>query len=150
MIAVSDGIALHKRKSAPRSTTRRTTSATNLIATELTSPGGHATAMCLIAHIDFPSSGLSHESGAQITRPDIVPLISAVKPMAPSLDNSCLISSFQRDSISLREQSRLVYKGREAKFCTRSTSSSARFAKAIEGIRNRLDRRANDVRRPFH
>src|SRR5581483_15272 len=93
MIAESDGIALHKRKSAPRSTTRRTTSATNLIATELTSPGGHATAMCLIAHIDFPSSGLSHESGAQITRPDIVPLISAVKPMAPSLDNSCLISS---------------------------------------------------------
>src|SRR4029077_4905890 len=150
MMAVSDGIALHKRKSASRSATRRTTSATKLVATELASPGRDATPRGLIAHIDFPSSGLSQNSGGQISRPDIVPLFSAMKPMALSLVNSSLISSLQRDSISLREQSRLAYKGREAKFCTRSTSSSDRFAKVIAGIRNRLGPRANDVRRPFH
>src|SRR5438552_13201542 len=116
MMVVPDSIALHKRKSASRSATWRTTSATNLVATELMSPGPDATPMCLIAHIDFPSSGLSHNSGVQITRPDIVPLISAMKPMAPSLDNDSLISSLQRDSISLREHSRLAYKGRDAKF----------------------------------
>src|SRR5439155_10692797 len=113
MMAVSDGIALHKRKSPSRSPTRRTTSATKLVATELASPGRDATPRCLIAHIDFPSSGLSHDSGVQITRPDIVPLVSAMMPMALSLNNSSLISSLQRDSISLREQSRLAYKGRE-------------------------------------
>src|SRR4030095_2453320 len=143
MTAVSDGAALHKRKSASRSATLRVASAINPAATELISLTPDATPMCLIAHIDFPSSGLSHDSGAQITRPEIVSPISAVKPTAPSLDKSSPISSLHRDSISLREHPKLAYKGREAKFCARSTSSSARFAKALADIRNRLDSRTH-------
>src|ERR671930_1533137 len=107
-MALSDGTALHKRKSASRSATRRTASAINPAATELVSLVPDATPMCLIAHIDFPSNGLSHDSGAQITRPDIVPVTSAMKPIAPSLDKSSLASSLQRDSILLREQFRLA------------------------------------------
>src|SRR5947208_12317202 len=134
MMVVSVGATLHKRKSASRAITRRTTSSMKPVAIELPLPDRDATAICLIAHIDFPSSGLSHGSGAQIARPHIVPLICATTPMVPSFDNSSFISFIQRDSISSHEHFRTLLRASEAKSRTRSKFSDVRFEKPKAGI----------------
>src|ERR1700740_1405432 len=114
MMAVSEAVALHKRKSPFSVATRRMTSASNQVAIELPSLGRDVTPICLIAHIDFPSSGLSQANGAQIARPHTAAPTFATNPMARSFDNSSAISSIQRDSICSREHFRLAYNGREA------------------------------------